>query len=331
MAARPEAARQARVLSRRTDMAEHWIATSSGSPDAWEFVEYEVPAPGPGEITVRVRAAGMNPADRKHLATARTGLMFPVAIGYEIHGEITAMGPGTEIGSGTAAIGDEIIAFRISGGYATEVTIPAEKAFAAPTTLTPAAAANLLLVGTTAAEMLAVVGAEAGDTVLLHGASGAVGVSLLQQAAHRGIRVVGTASEARFDAVRRFGGIPIAYGDGLVGRARDAGGTDFVAALDAVGTDEAVDSSLELVPDRTRIVTTTAPGRAERDGIRWIAGALPDSTRFRDGIRSDLIEMAQQGLLDVPVSRTYPLAQAVEATRFLAEGHPGGKIALIPE
>jgi len=312
-------------------MAKHWIATQAGAPEGWSFVEYDAPEPGPGEITVRVHAAGMNPADRKHIAAPRSGLEYPVAIGYEICGEITAIGPDTVIGSGPASIGDLVVAFRINGGYATEVTFPAEKAFAAPTTLTPSAAANLLLVGTTAAEILAVVAAEAGDTILLHGASGAVGVSVLQQAARRGIRVVGTASESRLDEVRRFGGIPIEYGDGLTGRAREAAGAGFVAAMDAVGTDEAVDVSLELVADRARIVTIAAPERAERDGIRWIAGALPESTRFRDGIRGELVRMAQQGILEVPVARTYPLDQALEATRFLAEGHPGGKIALIPE
>lgn len=312
-------------------MAQHWIATAWGSPDdSWRLVEYTPLAPAAGEITVRVRAAGMNPADRKHVAAARADTSLPVPIGYEISGEIIAIGPDTVIGSGPAAIGDEIVAFRIRGGYADEVTIPAEKAFAKPAALTHAAAANLLLAGTTAAEMLDVVGAAAGDTVLLHGASGAVGVSVLQQAAARGIRVVGTASPARADEVRRFGGIPIAYGAGLVERAQDAAGAGFVAALDAVGTDEAVDASLELVADRTRIVTIAAPARAESDGIRWIAGSLPESTRFRDGIRATLIAMAEDGLLEVPVARTYPLAEALEATRLLAEGHPGGKLALIP-
>jgi NADPH2:quinone reductase len=309
-------------------MAKHWIATEPGSSEGWSLVEYDVPAPASGEITVRVRAAGMNPADRKHLALP--GAEFPVSIGYEISGEVIAIGADTAIGSGPVAIGDEVIAFRIRGGYSTEVTIPAEKAFAKPNTLTHAAAANLFLVGTTAAEMLSVIDAKAGETVLLHGASGAVGVSVLQQAAHRGVRVIGTASESRFDEVRRFGGIPVAYGAGLAQRARESAGTNFSAALDAAGTDEAVDVSLELVADQSRILTIAAPARAQRDGIRWIVGAQPESTRFRDSIRGHLVDLAAQGLLEVPVARTYPLADAVEATRFLAEGHPGGKIALIP-
>lgn len=316
-------------------MARHWIATEWGTPDTWTFVDYEVPAPAPGEITVRVHAAGMNPADYKHVSVDR-GAVLPVAIGYEISGEIIAIssgaenGSGTEIGSGPARIGDEVIAFRVQGGYATELTIPAEKAFAKPTTLTHAAAANLLLAGTTAAEMLAVTGAQTGESILLHGASGAVGVSVLQQAAHRGIRVIGTASEARFDEVRRFGGIPVAYGAGLADRVRAAADSEIAAALDAVGTDEAVDVSMKLVSDRNRIVTIAAAQRAQQDGFRWIVGSLPESARFRDGIRGELAGLAQQGLLEVPVSRTYPLSEARDAVRFLATEHPGGKIALIP-
>ncbi|KDA06226.1 alcohol dehydrogenase [Microbacterium sp. CH12i] len=311
-------------------MAKHWIAAKPGTPDGWEFVDYDVPTPNRGEITVRVHAAGMNPADYKHVAGARAGVEFPVPIGYEISGEIIAMGPDTVIGSGRAEVGDEVIAFRVRGGYATELTIPADKAFAKPTPLTHAAAANLFLAGTTAAEMLSVTGAQTGETILLHGASGAVGVSVLQQALHRGIRVIGTASSSRFDEVRRFGGIPVEYGPGLVERVRAATDSPIVAALDAVGTDEAVDVSLELVGDRNCIVTIAALARAERDGIRWIVGSLPESTRFRDGIRGELAELAQQGLLEVPVARTYPLSKALDAVQFLATGHPGGKIALIP-
>lgn len=121
--------------------------------------------------------------------------------------------------------------------------------FAKPTTLTHPEAANLLLAGTTAAEMLSVVGAAPGETILLHGASGAVGVSVLQQAHLRGIRVIGTASEERFAEIRRFGGIPVRYGVGLLDRVRQAAGAPLSAALDAVGTDEAIDTSLELVAD----------------------------------------------------------------------------------
>ncbi|WP_431072204.1 NADP-dependent oxidoreductase [Microbacterium phyllosphaerae] len=312
-------------------MARHWIATSWGSPDTWQFVEYEVPRPGRGEVSIRVHAAGVNPADAKHVAAARPGAELPVPIGYEISGEITALGPDTRIGSGDAAVGDEVIAFRVTGGYATELTIPAGKAFAKPTTLTHPEAANLLLAGTTAAEMLAVTDVVPGETILLHGASGAVGVSVLQQSARGGIRVIGTASAGRFDVVERFGGIPVSYGSGLANRVRDAAaGAPISAGLDAVGTDEAVDVSLELVADPRRIVTIAAFARAQADGILAIAGSMPDSARFRDAVRGELVALAQAGELVVPLARTFPLEDAPAALALLADEHPGGKLALIP-
>ena len=188
-----------------------------------------------------------------------------------------------------------------------------------------------MLAGTTAAEMLWVTGAAPGETILLHGASGAVGVSVLQQAALRGIRVIGTASPERFDVVRRFGGVPVRHGSGLSERVREAaGGGGVSAALDAVGTHEAIDVSLGLVAERSRIVTIAAFGRADSDGILAIAGSMPASARFRDGVRGELIALAQNGDLVVPVARTFPLEDAPAALARLAGGHPGGKLALIP-
>ena len=102
--------------------------------------------------------------------------------------------------------------------------------FAKPPALDHPAAANLLLAGTTAAEMLHVTGVREGDTVVVHGASGAVGVSVLQQAREVGVRCVGTASEHNFDVVRRFGGEPVSYGDGLADRLRAPAPDGFVAA-----------------------------------------------------------------------------------------------------
>jgi len=307
-----------------------WLARTAGAPQTWEFAEVPVPAPTRGQVTIRVRAAGMNPADAKHVAVEH-GQSWPIPIGYEVSGEITAIGPDTEIGSGPAAVGDEVIAFRVQGGYATAVTVDASKAFHKPTPLTHAEAANLFLTGTTAAEMLHVVDARPGETILLHGASGAVGVAVLQLAALRGIHVIGTAAETSFERVLRFGGEPIAYGAGLYERVRTlTGDVPIVAALDAVGTDEAIDVSLALVSDRDRIVTIVSPQRAQTDGFRWIAGSLPDSARFRDEARAGLVAAANAGTLAVPVARTFPLAEAPAALAVLADGHPGGALALIP-
>ena len=264
------------------------------------------------------------------VSAPRAGLQLPVPIGYEVAGVLSAIGPDTTIASGGGAVGDAVVAFRIHGGYATEVTVPAKDVFAKPARLSDEEAANLLLVGTTAAQMLHVTDVRAGETILVHGASGAVGVSILQQAAEIGARVIGTASEPSFARVRRFGGLPVEYGPGLAERVAEAAQGRIAAALDTVGTDEAVDVSLQLVPDRVRIVTIVAAKRAEEEGFHAVFGAQPESQAFRDAHRAELLELAGSGRLQVPVARTYPLADAPEALAFLKEGHPGGKLALIP-
>jgi NADPH:quinone reductase-like Zn-dependent oxidoreductase len=197
--------------------------------------------------------------------------------------------------------------------------------FVKPDALSFPEAANLLLAGCTAAEMLHVTRVAAGDTILVHGASGAVGVSLLQQAALLGASVIGTASPSRFDVVRTYGATPVEYGDDLLSRVPSS----VDAALDCVGTDEAVDVSLALVPDRSRIVTIAAPNRAETAGFAALAGTRPASQAFRDDARAGIIRLAAEGRLEVPIARTFPLADALEAIEVIRGRHPGGKLALV--
>jgi NADPH:quinone reductase len=309
-------------------MAKHWIAPRAGGYEVFEFVDVDVPTPGPGEVTIEVRAAGVNPADGKH--TRRTGGTFPTPIGYEVSGVLSALGPETEIASGGGAVGDAVLAFRVQGGYATALTVPAADVFAKPASLGDAEAANLLLAGATAADMIRVTRASRGDTVLVHGASGAVGVSVLQQLRDLGVRAIGTASAANASVVERFDGVPVTYGDGLADRVRALAADGVDAAFDCVGTDEAVDASLSLVTDRSRIVTIAAQGRAAAKGFPAIGGADPESKAFRDSVRADLIARAGAGTLVVPVARTFPLADAKDALALLETGHPGGKLALVP-
>lgn len=311
-------------------MDQHWIATDFGGLDVFHLEDVEVPRPGIGEVTIQVRAAGMNPADFKHVARGSDRSLLPISVGYELAGVISAIGVDTTIASGGGAIGDEVIAYRVQGGYATAITVAAKNVFAKPASLAFPEAANLLLAATTASEMLHVTGVTAGETVLVHGASGAVGVSVIQQAKLLGARVIGTASESSFPVVERFGAEAVAYGDGLEQRVRELAPEGIVAALDTVGTDEAVDVSLALVADRGRIVTIAAMQRAEGAGIRVIMGALAASAAYRDSVRAGLIALAGDGTLVVPIARTFPLADAVEALTLLKAGHPGGKIALIP-
>ena len=200
--------------------ATHWVANGHKGLRDFAFETTEVREPGTGQVTIEVAAAGVNPADLKH--SMRKDAALPALIGYEVSGTITAIGPDTEIASGPVAVGQEVLAFRIYGGYATALTVRASDVYAKPDTLPHPQAANLLLAGTTASEMLHVTQAAEGDTILLHGASGAVGVMVLQLARRAGITVVGTASKANFEKVESFGGIPVEYGHGLERRVRTA-------------------------------------------------------------------------------------------------------------
>jgi len=310
-------------------MAQHWIATRPGGAEVFALESYDVPPPTSGEVTVEVRAAGVNPGDATHVAQGKRG-PFPRGVGYEIAGVLTAIGPDTQIASGGGAVGDEVLAFRVLGGWASELNVRARDVFAKPAALTFEQASCLLLAATTASEMLHVTRVRPGETVLVHGASGAVGVSLLQQAALLGLRVVGTSSRRRFDEVRRFGGEPVAYGAGLEARVREAAHEGIAAALDCVGTDEAVDVSLAVVPERGRIVTIAAKQRGPEVGIRVIGGDLPESAAYRDSVRADLVRLAAEGALEIPMARTYPLERALDAVELLDGGHAGGKVALVP-
>ncbi len=298
-----------------------------GGPEVVEFVDVPLAPPGPGQVTIDVRAAGMNPADYKRFAKADAAT--PVPLGFEVSGVIHAIGPHTEIASGGGAVGDEVIAFRIAGGYSTAVTVDATNVFAKPAALDHPEAANLLLAGTTAAEMLSVTGVGPGDTIVIHGASGAVGASATQQARLLGARVVGTTGERTADAVRRFGGVALRYGDGLAERLHEASPDGYAAALLITGTDEALDTSLQQVRDPSRLVTVSMTDRARAAGVRHVSSSLADSMAFRNGVRADLIALAARGDLVVPMDSTYPLDRARDALAHLASGRAKGKVALV--
>jgi len=308
-----------------------WRAARFGGPEALELVEEDVPPPRAGEVVVDVRAVGMNPADYKHIAAGQDPELLPLSLGYEVSGVIGAVGPGTEIASGGGKAGDEVIAAQISGGYATQVRVQASDVFAKPAALPFPDAAGLILAGSTASELLHVTRAGAGDTVLVHGASGAVGISVVQQALMLGARVVGTAGESGRDLVRRYGGEPVAYGPGLEERVRAVAPDGVTVAIDTVGTDEAVDMSLAMVTDRARIVTTAAFARAGKEGFHQVGAGNPASGPYRARIRPQLIRLASEGSLNVPVGRTFPFAQAPAALGLLMGPHPAGKIALVVE
>jgi NADPH2:quinone reductase len=309
--------------------ARQWVAADFGGQEALRCIDVDVPAPAHGQVTVSVRAAGMNPSDAKHIAPGQDRKLLPLAVGYEVAGVITALGPGAQIATGGGAVGDEVIASQVTGGYVTALNATAGSVYAKPPKLSFAEAANLLLVGTTAAELLHVSGAAAGNTVLLHGAAGAVGNSVLQQARQLGVRVIGTASAANAEFVRQFGGIPVEYGPGLLDRVRAAAPGGVAAALDTVGSQEAGDVSLAIVPDRQKVITIADAPRARADGYVFIGASNPQSGPFRGRARAGVVALAAAGKLVVPIAGTFPFDAAPDAFAMLTGAHPAGKIALI--
>jgi NADPH:quinone reductase-like Zn-dependent oxidoreductase len=182
-------------------------------------------------------------------------------------------------------------------------------------------------VGATAWHLLTKTGVGMGDTVLIHGASGGVGLMAVQLATARGAKVIATASPGRHDQLRKYGAEPVAYGPGLAERVRAIGAVD--AALDLVGTDEALDTSVELIADRSSIATIAGFGRAAELGIAALTGA-DGGQEIRDAARASLIELASEGKLEVTVDKVFPLDEAPEAHRYLQTGHARGKVVLVP-
>jgi NADPH:quinone reductase len=310
------------------------IATVYGGPEVLAVADEPVAEPGPGEARIEVRAAGVNPVDWKSYSGAfgTDPSRLPIRLGSEAAGVVTATGPGAVGAAGPVAAGDEVIAFRASGAYAADLVVPAQALVPKPTTLDWPQASGLMLTGVTAWHALTATAVGAGDTVLIHAASGGVGVMAVQLAVARGAAVVATASPARHGFLRELGAVPVAYGDGLAERVREAapGGVD--AALDLIGTDEAVDVSLALVADRARIATIAAFARGQREGIKVLGGApgADPGTEIRDAARLELARLAQDGTLRVFVTGTYPLAGVADAHRAIMSGHTTGKLALIP-
>lgn len=311
--------------------AHHWIATGPNGIADFQFVESEVAEPGPGEVTITVQASGVNPADLKHPGRAT---VFPVSIGYEVAGTITALGPETEIASGGGAIGDAVLAFRVTGGWASILTVPADTVFARPQNLGAAQAANLLLVATTATDLLRVAKVESGETVVVFGASGSVGVSLLQIARSRGIRVVGVCSANRVDEVARFGGVAIERGQApseLAERIALAAADPIAAVFDASGRDDDIAAALAVAGNHERMVTIVETEVAKDAGFQFIGGVAPENAAYRASVRAELIDMAARGDLVVPVSETFVLRQALDALDLVSSGRAGGKVALVPD
>ncbi len=199
------------------------VATAFGGPEVLSVTETPVSRPGPGEVLISVRAAGTNPIDYKQYSGAmgRDPARLPIRLGGEAAGVVTEVADGTEGPGGGIHVGDEVVAFRIAGGYAADVVVAASSVVPKPATLSFEEAGGLMLAGVTAVHLIAATGVGPGDTVLVHGASGGVGLMAVQLAAIKGARVIGTAGQESHAYLRELGVEPISYGDGLADRVRD--------------------------------------------------------------------------------------------------------------
>jgi NADPH:quinone reductase-like Zn-dependent oxidoreductase len=321
------------VAALRVDMSRVVVATAYGGPEVLTVVDELAAEPGPGEARIEVRASGVNPVDYKQYSGAMGAdpARLPLRLGFEAAGVVAAVGPDAVGPAGPLGVGDEVIAYRVSGGYAAELVAPAQALIPKPSALGWPEASGLMLTGATAWHALAATAVASGDTVLVHGASGGVGLMAIQLAVARGAAVIGTASPARHDLLREFGAIPVTYGSGLADRVRAAAPQGIDAALDLIGTDEAIDVSVGLVADRKRIATIAAARRGLELGIKVLGGApgADPGTELRNTARPELARLAEEGTLRVLVSQTFPLEDAADAHRAIMAGHTSGKIALI--
>ena len=303
------------------------VTYDSYSPDDSKLVYGEVPDPkvGPGQVLIEVKAAGVNPVDWKLMAGGLDGMMdavFPVIPGWDVAGVVTRTGPDTP----EFSVGDEVISYArkddVHGGtFAEYVTVAAPHVARKPAGLSWPQAAGLPLTGLTALRSLDRLAVGPNDVLLVHGAAGGVGSLAVQIAVTRGARVIGTASERNHEFVRGLGGEPVAYGEGVVERARALSPDGVTAAADFVGGQ--LDTTLAVLAPGGRHVSIADPSVQEHGG-HWI-WVRPDGAKL-----AELAALVDAGSLTVEVAETFPLAKLAEAFAASRSQHTRGKLIVVP-
>ena len=295
-----------------------------GGPEVLDIREVPAPQAGPGQLRVRVTAAGLNPMDWIITAdadtAARFGLSLPTGFGTDYAGVVDQVGDGV---SGFA-VGDRVFGGALSRAVADFVVIDLAEGIAAnevhhlPDGVDDRTGATLAIAGRTASAALAVVDPGPHDTVLIGGAAGGVGVFAVQLARIAGARVIGTGSATSEDFLRDLGAEPVAYGDGLADRVRALAPGGVTAAIDLYGT-ETVHAARELgVPDG-RICTIAA----QVDGVASVSGAnaAPD-------VLDEVARLVAAGRLRVPIAAGFPIEQIRRAAELQAGRHIHGKLVI---
>ena len=302
------------------------IQNAVGGPDVLFVAEQPDPSPKPGEVLVRVKAAGINPVD----GAVRGGFYPllgepPFILGWDISGTVAALGAGvTEF-----KVGDDVFGMphfpKQAGAYAELATAPVDEIAAKPAAIDHARAAALPLAGLTAWQgFVRHGGPQAGQRALIHAGAGGVGHLAVQIAKARGAYVIATTSPDKTDFARALGA------DEVIDYTRDdftrkAGNVDLV--LDPIGGDHA-DQSLEVLRDGGVLVSLlnvhdATRAKASARGIRVERmSVVPD----RDGL-VELARLVDASKLSAHVAKTFPLEQAGAAHAFLAT-RPIGKVVL---
>ena len=298
-----------------------------GPVDVLDVRDVPVPEPGPGEVLVRVKAAGINPGEAKIRDGSLHALWpatFPSGQGTDFAGVVDKLGPDVT----TVAIGEDVI------GWGDTRSSQAESVVAAAATLTckPASppwevAGAIPVAGFTAWAMVRAVDVKPGDTVVVTSAAGGVGSIAVQLAKRKGATVIGLAGPSNHDWLTRHGVIPVAYGDDAAERIRNAvpAGSAVDAFLDTYGGDyvELALNDLKVSPER--IDTIVRFDAAAKYGVKVEGNAAGASA----ATLSELGTLAASKELEIPLARTYPLDDVRAAYTQLAKGHVRGKIVLI--
>jgi NADPH:quinone reductase-like Zn-dependent oxidoreductase len=289
-----------------------------GGPEVLELVDLPDPHPGPGEVRIAVRAAGINPSDWKK----RQGLMdedLPQTLGHEAAGVVDEVGEGVTDG----AVGDRVFGFTAEEGAQAELAVLAYYAPIPPSLDFPEAAALPAAIET-ATRALDQLGVKSGTTVLINGASGSVGAAAVQLAVVRGARVIGTAGPANHDYLRSLGAEPVAYGEGLVDRVRALAPEGVDAALDVAGSG-GLPELIELAGAPEHVITIADFAGAREHRVRFSRG---DAGRALHAL-ADIGELTESGRFALPVAQTFPLADVAEAHRVSETSHARGKLVLL--
>jgi len=299
---------------------------SFGGPDALDLREVPVPDVGPGQLRVRVTAAGLNPMDwfmTSDAATAaRFGLSLPCGFGNDYAGVVDEVGDG--IGD-LFKVGDRVFGGAFSRSVADYVVVDAPGHIAkggdvhhTPDGLDDRIAASLAIAGCTAAAALAVVKPGPADTLLVGGAGGGVGVFAVQLARLAGARVIGTGSATSAEALRALGAEPVTYGKGLADRVRELAPGGITAAMDLHGADTiAVARELGVPDSRMTTIAAVVDGVTPANGANAAMGAIEGIAR-----------LAAERRLRVPIAATFPVAEVRAAVELQAGRHVHGKVVV---